>query len=683
VPFLGTRGAGTNKAFGFAGAAKPNQVTGLTATDFGTSRAYNNGRIDLSWTTPANNGATISGYKIERSTDNVTYSTLVASTGTTATTYSDTSLNSSQIYYYKVSAINAAGTSDASTAASATATTVPQAPTVTAVNIGTGRAYNNGAATITATGGATGGKTISSYTATSSPGSFTASSGSPVTVTGLQSATAYTFSVTATNANGTSTATTSGSITATTVPQAPTIGTATCATGQAYTGSANISVPFTAGATGGSAISSYTVTSSSTATASGASSPLTISQAVGSSYTYTVTATNANGTSSASSASNSVLSASVPSTPTIGTATAGVNSASITFSAPASNGGSAITGYTMTSSGGQTGTGAGSPITVSGLSDSATYTFTVKATNAFGTSAASGASNSVTIPIPKGGYSMGGQSNPGGVSLSSIDRMTFANETYGGISSSLPQTRYNGGGVFNNGVAGYVAGGTTAGNYTSSSIFKLNYTTQATSTIAATLTFAVSESPSVSNSGTAAYWYLYNTATTYSKMVFSSETVSSLNRGAGAASDGRAGMQNIGTAGYWSGGQSVTVINKAAFSSDTWSSLAAAWSGTNYGGNGYSNTGTAGYFGGGGISGAVKIAFSNDSTSGISVYQNGWQKAPAYANGNTAAYLPMGFYNAFNNLNTIYKQTFPTDVVTTLSATITTLRHSVASVANY
>jgi hypothetical protein len=68
-PFLGTRGAGTNKAFGFAGAAAPNQVTGLTATDFGTSRAYNNGRIDLSWSTPANNGATISGYLIERSTD--------------------------------------------------------------------------------------------------------------------------------------------------------------------------------------------------------------------------------------------------------------------------------------------------------------------------------------------------------------------------------------------------------------------------------------------------------------------------------------------------------------------------------------------------------------------------------------------------------------------------------------
>jgi trimeric autotransporter adhesin len=302
VPFLGTRGAGSNRAFGYAGAAKPNQVTGLTATDFGTARAFNNGRIDLSWTAPANNGATISGYLIQRSTDNVTYSTLVASTGTTATTYSDTSLTSSQIYYYKVSAINAAGTSDASAAANATATTVPQAPTVTATNVGTGRAYNNGAATITATG-ANGGKAISSYLATSSPSSLTGSSGSsPITVTGLASNTLYSFSVTASNANGTSTASTTNNITATTVPQAPTIGTAA----DGGTGT-TATVTYTAGATGGAAVSVYTATSSPGSVTGTGASPITVSGlTAGTAYTFTVTATNANGTSTASAASNSV-----------------------------------------------------------------------------------------------------------------------------------------------------------------------------------------------------------------------------------------------------------------------------------------------------------------------------------------------------------------------------------------
>ena len=72
----------------------------------------------------------------------------------------------------------------------------------------------------------------------------------------------------------------------------------------------------------------------------------------------------------------------------------------MTFTAPASNGGAAITGYTATSSpGGFTGTCAGAaacPITVTGLTNGTAYTFTVTATNSAGTGAASAASNSVT-----------------------------------------------------------------------------------------------------------------------------------------------------------------------------------------------------------------------------------------------------------------------------------------------
>jgi hypothetical protein len=87
----------------------------------------------------------------------------------------------------------------------------------------------------------------------------------------------------------------------------------------------------------------------------------------------------------------------VPDAPTIGTATGGNAQASVTFTAPADTGGTAITGYTVTSSpGGLTGTGGSSPIVVTGLTNGTAYTFTVTATNAQGTSAASAASNSVT-----------------------------------------------------------------------------------------------------------------------------------------------------------------------------------------------------------------------------------------------------------------------------------------------
>jgi hypothetical protein len=98
----------------------------------------------------------------------------------------------------------------------------------------------------------------------------------------------------------------------------------------------------------------------------------------------------------------------VPGAPTIGTATYGNASASVTFTPPASNGGSTITGYTVTATdsttpanGGETGTGTTSPITVSGLTNDDSYTFRVTATNGVGTGAPSAASNAVT-PLKPG-----------------------------------------------------------------------------------------------------------------------------------------------------------------------------------------------------------------------------------------------------------------------------------------
>ncbi len=93
----------------------------------------------------------------------------------------------------------------------------------------------------------------------------------------------------------------------------------------------------------------------------------------------------------------------IPPAPTIGTATAGARSAKVTFTSPASNGGSAITSYIVTSSGGQKASGpaTATSITVTGLTNGVSYTFTVAAKNAIGIGPASGPSNSVTPgPLP-------------------------------------------------------------------------------------------------------------------------------------------------------------------------------------------------------------------------------------------------------------------------------------------
>ena len=117
-----------------------------------------------------------------------------------------------------------------------------------------------------------------------------------------------------------------------------------------------------------------------------------------------------------------------PDAPTIGTATGGIGSASVAFTAPSNVGGSAITGYSVqaikTSDGSITiTTGGGSPITVTGLAGTA-YTFKVLATNSYGPSTLSAASNSVTplvIGAAYGGGYLAGQISTSGNGIANFN----------------------------------------------------------------------------------------------------------------------------------------------------------------------------------------------------------------------------------------------------------------------
>lgn len=195
-----------------------------------------------------------------------------------------------------------------------------------------------------------------------------------------------------------------------TVPGAPTIGTATAGDGQA-------TVTWTAPASdGGSAITGYVVTPS---IGGSAQPPVTFNSTAtsqdvtgltnGTAYTFTVAAVNGVGTGAGSAASNAVTptpAVTAPGAPTNVLGVPGNAKVTLSWTAPASNGGSPVTGYVVTP---YIGASAQAPVTfnstatsqaINGLTNGTTYTFTVAAKSSVGTGDPSDPSGPVTAGAP-------------------------------------------------------------------------------------------------------------------------------------------------------------------------------------------------------------------------------------------------------------------------------------------
>ena len=147
---------------------------------------------------------------------------------------------------------------------------------------------------------------------------------------------------------------------------------------------------------GGTAVTGYTVTATpggSTCTSTTVLTCTVTGLTNGTSYTFTVAATNTAGTSTPSAPSAAAVPATTPDAPTGVAATSNADAQSVvSWTAPASNGGSAVTGYTVTP---YIGGVAQAPQifasviasqAVTGLTNGTSYTFTVAATNTAGTS---------------------------------------------------------------------------------------------------------------------------------------------------------------------------------------------------------------------------------------------------------------------------------------------------------
>ena len=450
-------------------ATAPDAPIGLTATP-------GDGSADLSWSAPADNGGSaITGYNVYEGT---------SAGGESATPLNDTPLaadatslnvpgltNGTQ-YFFVVKAINAIGEGAASNEADATPSgtpaTVPDAP------IGLSATPGDGSAALAWSAPASdGGSPITGYNVyegTSAGGeSPTPLNDTPLAadatsfpVTGLTNGTQYFFVAKAINAVGEGLASNEADATPTgptaTAPDAPSGCSAT-------PGDSSAMVSWSPPASdGGSPITGYNVYVGTTAggestvpvndapLAAGAASFLVPGLTNGTQYFFVVKAINAigeGGASNEATATPSGTAVTAPGAPIGLSASGGDGLANLTWSAPASDGGSAITGYNVyvgTTAGGESATPVNaSPLaadatsfTVPGLTNGTQYFFIVKAINAVGEGGAS--DEALATPSGPGATAPGAPENcsatPGDGSLT----VTWSPPTSDGGS---PITGYN------------------------------------------------------------------------------------------------------------------------------------------------------------------------------------------------------------------------------------------------
>jgi titin len=380
--------------------------------------------VTLTWTKPASDGGSrVTGYNVYQGTSPGGESPVpVNGSLVTATSYKATGLVNGTTYYFTVTAVNRVGEGPASAETKAVPATVPGAPAGLTATAGDGQVALSWAAP------ASGGAPISGYNAyvatsadfkgaTKVPGG----TGTAMTVTGLVNGTTYYFRVTAVNRVGEGPASVEAKAVPATVPGAPVGLTAT-------PGKSKVTLTWAAPASGGSPITGYiiyqgTSPGGETGTQVNGSQVTATSYTVagltnGTTYYFKAIAVNAVGLSPLSGEASATLPpivtpsttpASSATTPT-GTAPASASTSApafaaptgltatpdnaqvrLSWSAPASDGGSPVISYKVyvATAPGVPGSAAvvstkGTGATVTSLANGTTYYFMVTAVNAAG-----------------------------------------------------------------------------------------------------------------------------------------------------------------------------------------------------------------------------------------------------------------------------------------------------------
>jgi alpha-tubulin suppressor-like RCC1 family protein len=357
-----------------------------------TNIVSGNTYLEVDFSKPTDGGLAITQYNVISIPGN-------KSTTGTSSPIRISSLINGTAYTLKIAAKNSAGIGIYSQDASAIPYTIPDAPSITKVDI------RNGAVDIYFTSPANnGGLSIKSYNVydTSNNITRTGFTTSPITVNRLTNNTTYSFFIKAVTNAGEGIASNVVNAIPRAVPSQPNI---TSAGAGSIGGSAYIffNPPLN---NGGYPVTSYIATSIPDGiNASASTSPITVlNLQKGIPYRFVVQAVNSQGIGPSSAQSSTVIPIGVPDRPAITTLLAGNRSVTIGFTPPLNTGGLPILRYTAKSIPDNIEVFGNVPnITVSNLTNGTSYTFILNATNAYGTSPFSFPSSSIvpyTVPDP-------------------------------------------------------------------------------------------------------------------------------------------------------------------------------------------------------------------------------------------------------------------------------------------
>ncbi|MDE0218154.1 MAG: fibronectin type III domain-containing protein, partial [Spirochaetaceae bacterium] len=386
--------------------------------------------IELDWDAPRDDGGSaITGYRIEYSrTGTGSWRTLEADTKSTDTDYTDTPLDPGTTRHYRVRTINGAGlSSDWSNVDHATTVTVPGAPT--GLRVVPGTVQGSTQLLLTWTRPSTdGGSPVTGYRiewSRTGTGFWTVlegdtrSTATAYTHRGLSPGTTRHYRVRAINGAGLlgNWSNVAHATTEATVPGAPT---ALRAVPSGLQGSTQLRLTWTRPSDGGSPITGYRIEMSPTgvagwtevvaSTPSAATTYLHTGLPAGTTRFYRVAAINARGRGAYSATARGTTNAGRPGPPFgLLARGSGPRSATLTWEAPATDGGARITGYTIrarraneanwaTINTGSTAT----TFTHAGLEPATAYRFQVAAINSVGTGAWSSEAGTTTYPDTPG-----------------------------------------------------------------------------------------------------------------------------------------------------------------------------------------------------------------------------------------------------------------------------------------